>query len=91
MIPINPNEAAVLGQKAYPSLLDVPEPVELVDVFRDSAAVPEIAQQAVSIGARGLWLQLGVISPEGVATAEAAGLDVVMDLCTKIEHARRVG
>jgi predicted CoA-binding protein len=88
IIPVNPREHSVLGQRAYPSLLEVPQPVDLVDVFRASDAVPEIAQQAVAIGAQGLWLQLGVISPTGIEIAEAAGLDVVVDLCIKIEHAR---
>jgi len=88
IIPVNPRETEVLGEKAYPSLLEVPGPVDLVDVFRESSAVPEVARQAVEIGASALWLQLGVISAEGCAIAAAAGLDVVQDLCTKIEHAR---
>ena len=88
VIPVNPMESEVLGQRAYGSLLEIPGKVDLVDVFRKSDAVPEIAEQAVQIGARGLWLQLGVISPRGVALAQAGGLDVVVDLCIKIEHAR---
>ena len=88
VIPVNPMESEVLGQRAYPSLLEVPGQVDLVDVFRAPDAVPEIAEQAVQIGAGGLWLQLGVISPRGISIAEAGGLDVVVDLCIKIEHAR---
>ena len=88
VIPVNPMESEVLGQRAYPSLLEVPGQVDLVDVFRAPDAVPEIAEQAVQIGAGGLWLQLGVISPRGISIAAAGGLDVVVDLCIKIEHAR---
>jgi predicted CoA-binding protein len=88
VIPVNPKASEVLGQRAYPSLLEVPGKVDLVDVFRASDAVPEIAEQAVAIGARGLWLQLGVINSRGIEIAEAGGLDVVVDLCIKIEHAR---
>ena len=90
VIPVNPREDAVLGQTAYDTLLEIPHPVDLVDVFRASDAVPEIARQAVSIGAKALWLQLGVISPIGIEIAEAAGLEVIVDLCIKIEHARQV-
>jgi predicted CoA-binding protein len=91
VIPVNPNEREVLGEKAYPSLLDVPEKVDVVDVFRRPAAVPEIAEQAVQIGAQTLWLQFHVISPEGAEIAKKGGLDVVMDRCMKIEHARFMG
>jgi uncharacterized protein len=91
MIPVNPREATVLGEKSYPTLRDVPEPIDVVDVFRDRAAVPAIAEDAVSIGARALWLQFGVLSFDGAAIAERAGLTVVMDRCLKIEHARYLG
>jgi predicted CoA-binding protein len=91
VIPVNPNESEVLGEKAYPSLLDVPDEVDVVDVFRRPNAVPEIAEQAVKIGAKALWLQFHVISPEGVEIAAKGGLDVVMDRCMKIEHARFMG
>jgi predicted CoA-binding protein len=90
-IPVNPRETEVYGEKAYPSLLDVPDDVDVVDVFRQPDAVPAIAQEAVQKGARALWLQFGVISPEGAAIAAEAGLDVVMDRCLKIEHARYLG
>ena len=91
VVPVNPNESEVLGEKAYRSLLDVPGQVDVVDVFRQPDAVPEIAREAVAIGAKALWLQFGVISPEGAAIATEAGLDVVMDRCMKIEHARYLG
>ncbi len=91
IIPVNPREESILGEKSYPSLADVPEHVDVVDVFRAPEAVPEIAREAVAIGAGALWLQYGVISPEGVEIAEAGGLDVVMDRCVKVEHARYLG
>ena len=91
VIPVNPREREVLGERSYPSLSDVPGPVDVVDVFRAPDAVPGIAREAVAIGARALWLQFGVISPEGVDIAVAGGLDVVMDRCLKIEHARYIG
>lgn len=91
VIPVNPREEAVLGQRSYPTLADIPEPVDLVDVFRAPPAVPAIAKDAVTIGAGALWLQFEVISPEGAALAAEAGLDVVMDRCFKIEHARYLG
>jgi uncharacterized protein len=91
IVPVNPRESEVLGEMSYPSLLDIPFPVDVVDVFRAPDAVPEIARQAAQIGARTLWLQFGVISPEGAEIARVAGLDVVMDRCMKIEHARHMG
>ncbi len=91
VVPVNPREDEILGSKCYPSLKDIPEPVGIVNVFRDPSAVPEIATDAVSIGARYLWLQFGVISDEGALTAERGGMQVVMDLCLKIEHARYRG
>ena len=91
IVPVNPREDSIFGKQSYPSLLDIPDPVDIVDVFRDPAAVPEIAEQAVAIGAKALWLQFGVISEEGIRIAEAGGLDVVVDRCIKIEHARYLG
>jgi predicted CoA-binding protein len=91
IVPVNPRETEILGETSYPSLLDIPFPVDVVDVFRDPAAVPDIARQAVAIGAKALWLQFGVISPEGARIAEEAGLTVVMDRCMKVEHARHAG
>jgi len=91
VIPVNPREERVLGERAYPTLADVPERIDVVDVFRDPAAVPKIAHEAVDVGAGALWLQFGVISPEGARIASEAGLDVVMDRCMKVEHARYLG
>jgi predicted CoA-binding protein len=91
VIPVNPREESILGVRSYPSLADVPEGVDVVDVFRAPDAVPEIARDAVAAGAGALWLQYGVISPEGAQTAVDGGLDVVMDRCLKVEHARYLG
>ncbi|MGH9319643.1 MAG: CoA-binding protein [Vicinamibacteria bacterium] len=91
VIPVNPRESEILGEKSYPDLLSVPVPVDAVNVFRAPAAVPEIASQAVKIGAKNLWCQFTVIAPEGARIAEEGGLSVVMDRCIKVEHARYVG
>jgi predicted CoA-binding protein len=91
IVPVNPRETEILGEKAYPSLKAIPFPVDVVDVFRRPDAVPEIARDAVAIGAKALWLQFGVISPEGARIAEEGGLAVVMDRCMKVEHARHLG
>ena len=91
IVPVNPKEQEILGEKAYPSLSDIPFHVDVVDVFRAPSAVPAIAEEAVKIGAGALWLQFDVISPEGAAIAERGGLKVVMDRCMKVEHARYMG
>ncbi|MDX2972514.1 CoA-binding protein [Kribbella solani] len=91
VIPVNPRETEILGRPSYPSLLDVPVPVDVVNVFRAPAALPEIARAAATIGAGTLWCQFGVINLEGAEIAETAGLTVVMDRCLKIEHARYTG
>jgi predicted CoA-binding protein len=91
VIPVNPREESILGVRSYPSLSEVPERIDVVDVFRAPDAVPAIATEAVSVGAGALWLQYGVISPEGAEIAERGGLDVVMDRCLKVEHARYLG
>jgi predicted CoA-binding protein len=91
VIPVNPRESEILGEPSYPSLSEIPEPVDVVDVFRAPDAVPGIAEEAVAIGAKALWLQFGVISPEGARIAADGGLAVVMDRCMKIEHARWLG
>lgn len=91
IVPVNPNEAEVLGVTSYPSLAAIPAslgPIGLVDVFRRSDAAPDIAREAVRIGARFLWLQLGVISEEAARIAVAGGVQVIMDRCIKVEHAR---
>ena len=91
IIPVNPKCTEVLGEKCYPSLREVPGPIDMVDVFRRSEEVLAVAEDAISVGARSLWLQLGVIAPEATARAAAAGLKVVIDRCTKIEHAVLIG
>jgi predicted CoA-binding protein len=91
VIPVNPREETILGLKSYPSVTDIPEAVDTVDVFRHPDAVPDIAKEAVAIGASCLWLQYGVISEEGAQIATEGGLDVIMDRCLKVEHARYLG
>lgn len=91
VIPVNPREREILGQPCYASLRDIPEPVEIVDVFRDPSALPAITEEAIAIGAKVLWMQLGVIHEGAAARAREAGLQVVMDACVKIEHARFFG
>ncbi len=91
IVPVNPRYPEVLGEKSYARLEDIPFAVDMVDVFRKSADVPPIARSAVAIGAKVLWQQIGVVSAEADAIARAAGLDSVMDRCTKIEHARLFG
>lgn len=85
---VNPVLDEVFGEKVYPSLADLPETPDLVDVFRKDADLPGVAQEAVDVGAKTLWLQLGSWNEEAARIAEDAGLDVVMDRCVKIEHAR---
>lgn len=91
VIPVNPRESEILGETSYASLTDIPEPVDIVDVFRKPEAVPDIAREAVAIGAKTLWCQYNVISEEGARIAEEGGLTVVMDRCLKVEHARFIG
>jgi hypothetical protein len=91
VIPVNPRESEILGKRCYPSLHEVPEKVDIVNVFRAPSALPDIAAQAVAIGAGCLWTQFSVINEEGARIAEQAGLTVVMDRCIKVEHARYVG
>jgi len=91
ILPVNPRYDEVLGERCYASLREIEVPVDMVDVFRRSADVLPIAEQAVAIGARCLWQQIGVVNREAAELARAAGLDVVMDRCVKIEHARLFG
>jgi predicted CoA-binding protein len=91
VVPVNPRESEILGETCYASLLDVPVPVDVVNVFRTPDALPEIARQAVAIHAGALWCQFGVINEEGAQIAEAGGVTVIMDRCIKVEHARYVG
>jgi uncharacterized protein len=91
IIPVNPACQEILGRKCYASLRDIPEPVDIVDVFRKPADVPPLVDEAIAIGAKVLWLQLGVINEAAAKKALEAGLEVVMDRCVKIEHARFFG
>lgn len=91
IIPVNPGAKEIMGERSYPDLASIPVPVDLVDVFRPAPFCPDIAQQAVDIGAKALWLQLRIVSPEAGEIAEAGGLDVVMDRCIKMEHGRYDG
>ena len=91
VIPVNPREPEILGERSFASLREVPVPVDIVDVFRAPAALPGIARDAVAVGAKCLWCQFGVINQEGARIAEEGGLAVVMDRCLKVEHARYIG
>ena len=91
VIPVNPRYAEVLGERCYPNLLSIPEPVDVVDVFRRPAECVAIARDAIAINARVLWLQLGIVSDEAEAIARTAGLTVISDRCVKIEYARLFG
>jgi uncharacterized protein len=91
VIPVNPRESDVLGADSYASLLDIPERVDVVNVFRAPDALPAVARDAVAIGARALWCQFGVINEEGARIAEDGGVTVIMDRCLKVEHARYMG
>lgn len=91
VIPVNPQYREVLGQKCYATLREIPEKVDMVDVFRKSADVMPVAEDAIAIGARVLWQQLGVKNEAAAARARAAGLETVMDRCVKIEHGRLFG
>lgn len=87
IIPVNPYADTLLGEKVYRRLADIPEPIDVVEVFRPSAEAPDIARQAVAVGAKALWLQLGLTSPEARAIAEGAGLAYVEDRCMAVERA----
>jgi predicted CoA-binding protein len=91
VIPVHPGHDEILGEKCYASLADVPEPVDVVDVFRRAEFVPEIVRQAVAIKAKGLWLQDGIDAPEAVETARKSGLTVVVNDCLMRQHLSRMG
>lgn len=91
IIPVNPAYEEVLGQKCYPNLHEVPVKIDLVNVFRKPAEVMAVVDEAIAVGAGSVWLQLGVIAPDAADKAAAAGLKVVSDRCTKIEHRRLIG
>src|SRR5207253_5266600 len=89
VIPVNPTETEILGERSYPSLVDVPERIDIVDVFRRAEDTPAIADEAVTIGAKVLWLQTGIVSEDAAERATKGGLVVVMDACIGATHARR--
>jgi predicted CoA-binding protein len=89
IIPVNPNETEVLGEKSYARLEDVPEKIEIVDVFRRSEDVPPVVESAIKVGARVVWMQLGIENAAAAERARAAGLTVVEDACVLVEHRRR--
>lgn len=91
VIPVNPREQEILGRKSYPSLTAIPGGVEVVNIFREPSAVPAIVDESIAVGAKVVWMQLGVIHEAAAEKARAAGLEVVMDRCMKIEHARFFG
>ncbi len=88
IIPVNPKEKEVLGETCYPDLASIPDKIDAVDIFRRSEDVPPIVQQAISIGAKAVWMQEGIVNKEAAAKAEAAGLTVVMDKCMLKEHVK---
>ena len=91
IIPVNPGQESILGEKCYKALRDIPGKVDIVDCFRKSADIPPLAEDAIEIGAKVLWMQLGIENPEARKRAEAAGLEVIDNRCVKIEHARLFG
>jgi predicted CoA-binding protein len=91
IIPVNPMYDEILGEKCFKSVRDIPEPVDVVDCFRKSAEIPALAEDAIAIGAKVLWMQIGVRNDAARARAEAAGLEVVENRCVKIEHGRFFG
>ena len=91
VIPVNPREKMILGQVCFPSVTAIPGGVDVVDIFREPSAVPAIVDEAIAVGAKVVWMQLGVIDETSAEKARAAGLEVVMDRCMKIEHARFFG
>lgn len=88
IIPVNPGQTEILGEKCYASLRDIPEPVDMVDCFRNAVDIPPIVEDAIAIGAKVVWMQLGIVNEEAAARAMAAGIDVVMDRCPKIDYPR---
>jgi predicted CoA-binding protein len=91
VLPINPTATEIFGEKAYPDLISLPEKVDVVQVFRRSEDVPPVVEGAIQIGAKVVWMQAGIVNEEAAARAEAAGLQVVMDLCMRFTHQRLIG
>jgi predicted CoA-binding protein len=91
VIPVNPTAEEILGEKCYKDLLSIPDPVDVVQVFRPSSDVPPVIDQAIAIGAKVVWMQQGIVNEAAAAKARTAGLEVVMDRCMRIEHRRLMG
>ena len=91
VVPVNPTETEVVGEKAYASLSELPEPPEVVDVFRRPTALPQVVDEAIAVGAKAVWFQIGIVNEEAARKAREAGLIVVMDRCMKIESSKRLG
>ena len=91
IVPVNPIVASVLGERSYASVTDIPDPVDVVDIFRKPEAVGPVVDEAIAAGARVVWMQLGVVNQAAAEVARAAGLEVVMDRCLKVEHRRLLG
>lgn len=91
IIPVNPLYQEILGSKCYDSLLEIPDPIDVVDIFRKPEDVPPVVDDAIKIGAKVIWMQLGITNEQAAKTAKEAGLEVVMNRCIKIEHARLFG
>ena len=89
--PVNPNETQILDMKCYSNLLDIKDKIDVVNVFREASAVPQIANDSIKIEAEFMWLQLGIISEEGLEIASKRGINCIVDLCIKIEHAKHIG
>jgi predicted CoA-binding protein len=87
IVPVNPGQKEILGEKCYPRLSDIPFPIEVVDIFRNVEAIPAIVDEAISVGAKVVWMQQGLVEPASAHKAREAGLQVVMDRCMKIDHA----
>lgn len=88
IIPVNPGQSEILGEKCYPSLRDIPEPVDMVDCFRRAEDIPPVVEDAIAIGAKFVWMQLGIVNEEAARRAMDAGIEVVMDRCPKIDYPR---
>jgi predicted CoA-binding protein len=86
IVPVNPGQKEILGERCYRSLSDIPFPIEVVDIFRNVEAIPAIVDEAIAIGAKVVWMQLGLAEPASARKARGAGLQVVMDRCLKIDH-----
>lgn len=91
IVPVNPYLDEALGEKAYPDLRSIPEPVDMVVIFRRSEDVPPVVAEAIEIGAKVVWMQLGIVNEQAAEAARQAGLEVVMDSCIKVDHQRWIG